>query len=98
MGAIFLVPALTPHGHLVLTEDHDAAPLDLELAQRLQNAFARGSGHGLLQLGAGEVGTVIPPVFSYWRGMVAPAFSPPIHAPAVLSSARRRYPPVPALF
>ncbi len=71
MGAIFLVPALTPHGHLVLTEDHDAAPLDLELAQRLQNAFARGSGHGLLQLGAGEVGTVIPPVFSYWREIAA---------------------------
>src|SRR6266567_5650246 len=71
VGAIFLVPALTPHGHLVLTEDHDAAPLDLELAQRLQNAFARGSGHGLLQLGAGEVGTVIPPVFSYWREIAA---------------------------
>ncbi len=30
-------------------------------------AFARGSGHGLLQLGADEAGTVLPPVFSYWR-------------------------------
>jgi superfamily II DNA or RNA helicase len=67
MGAIFLVPALTPHGHLTLTEDRDAPALDPEFAQRLRDAFARGSGHGLLQLGAGEVGTVIPPVFSYWR-------------------------------
>src|SRR6516162_9810347 len=67
MDAVFLVPALTPHGHLTLTEDHDAQPLDRELAQRLRDAFARGSGHGLLQLGAAEVGTVIPSVFSYWR-------------------------------
>jgi hypothetical protein len=67
MGAVFLVPDLTPHGHLTLTEDRDAQALDRELAQRLRDAFARGSGHGLLQLGAAEVGTVIPSVFSYWR-------------------------------
>jgi len=67
MGAVSLVPALTPHGHLVLTGDCDAPALDSALAQRLQKAFARGSGHGLLQLGAAEVGTVIPSVFSYWR-------------------------------
>jgi superfamily II DNA or RNA helicase len=67
MGAVFLVPALTPHGHLTLTEDRDFPALDRALAQRLREAFARGSGHGLLQLGAGEIGTVIPPVFSYWR-------------------------------
>ncbi|MGA7928063.1 MAG: DEAD/DEAH box helicase [Candidatus Sulfotelmatobacter sp.] len=41
--------------------------LEPELAQRLQDAFARGSGHGLLQLGASEVGVPLPPVFSYWR-------------------------------
>jgi superfamily II DNA or RNA helicase len=67
MGAVLLVPALTPHGHLLLTEDRDFPALDDELAQRLRDAFARGSGHGLLQLGAGEIGTSIPPVFSYWR-------------------------------
>ncbi len=71
MGAILLVPALTPHGHLTLTEDRDAPFLDPELAQRLLDAFARGSGHGLLQLGAGEVGAVIPSVFSYWREFAA---------------------------
>jgi non-specific serine/threonine protein kinase len=67
MGSIFLVPVLTPHGHLALIEDRDASALESELAQRLQNAFARGSGHGLLQLGASEVGVPLPPVFSYWR-------------------------------
>jgi non-specific serine/threonine protein kinase len=38
-----------------------------DVAQRLSDAFARGSGHGLLQLGAAEVDTVLPAVFAYWR-------------------------------
>ena len=38
-----------------------------ELEARLEKAFARGSGHGLLQLGAGEVETILPPAFAYWR-------------------------------
>jgi len=41
--------------------------LEPALAQRLLGAFARGPGHGLLQLGAGEVGAPLPPVLSYWR-------------------------------
>src|ERR1700735_1018645 len=67
MSSVFVVPVLTPHGHLMLSEDRDASALEPELARRLQNAFARGSGHGLLQLGASEVGVALPPVFSYWR-------------------------------
>jgi non-specific serine/threonine protein kinase len=59
--------ALTPHGRLALIEDPDALPLDPELARRLRKAFERGSGHGLLQLGAAEAGATLPPVFSYWR-------------------------------
>jgi hypothetical protein len=45
----------------------DAPALAPEVAERLEVAFARGSGHGLLQLGAGEVGTALPPIFGYWR-------------------------------
>jgi hypothetical protein len=62
-----VVPVLTPHGHLILSEDRDASALEPKLARRLQNAFARGSGPGLLQLGASEVGVPLPPVLSYWR-------------------------------
>ncbi len=51
MSSVFVVPVLTPHGHLILSEDRDASAPEPELARRLQNAFARGSGHGLLQLG-----------------------------------------------
>jgi non-specific serine/threonine protein kinase len=37
----------------------------------LQSSFARGANHGVLQLGAGEVGTALPAVFSYWREFAA---------------------------
>ncbi|MGO9262519.1 MAG: DEAD/DEAH box helicase [Bryobacteraceae bacterium] len=58
---------LTPHGHLVLAHEAEAPSLDAALARRLQDAFEHGSGRGLLWLGADEVGTALPPVFSYWR-------------------------------
>ncbi|MBI4907329.1 MAG: DEAD/DEAH box helicase [Acidobacteria bacterium] len=67
MSSSAVAPILTPHGRLTLVESAEAAPLDFLLAERLQGAFGRGPGHGLLQLGANEVGTVLPPVFSYWR-------------------------------
>ena len=38
-----------------------------DVARRLAAAFARGAGHGLLQLGAGEVGTALPALLGYWR-------------------------------
>jgi superfamily II DNA or RNA helicase len=66
-----LSPVLTPHGRLLLAEADEAPALPAALSQRLQEAFERGSGHGLLQLGAGEVGTVLPPVFGYWRDLGA---------------------------
>ena len=64
-------PVLTPHGRLLLTPADDAPALPPDLSHRLQESFARGAGHGLLQLGAAEVGTVLPPVFSYWRELGA---------------------------
>src|SRR5256885_1505557 len=67
MGSVSLAPTLTPHGRLVLVQAADAPYLDPALAQRLREAFDRGSGHGLLQLGADEVATVLPPVLSYWK-------------------------------
>jgi superfamily II DNA or RNA helicase len=57
-----LEPVLTPHGVLTLRQTGEA----LEHL-RLVEAFRRGSGHGLLWLGANEVGTSLPPVLSYWR-------------------------------
>ena len=67
MDSNSLAPILSPHGRLTLGPVGEGPALDPDIAQRLQAAFARGSGHGLLQLGAAEVGTALPPVFSYWR-------------------------------
>ena len=36
-------------------------------ATRLEQTFSRGAGHGLLYLGANEVGSGLPAVLSYWR-------------------------------
>ena len=55
---------LTPHGRLVIVSDSGAQRLDKRLTERLQEAFARGSGHGLLLLGVDEAGTALPPVFA----------------------------------
>jgi non-specific serine/threonine protein kinase len=65
--AVGLVPVLTPQGRLRLAAADDAPALEPALRDRLEKAFERGSGHGLLQLGAGEVGTALPAVLAYWR-------------------------------
>ncbi len=62
---------LTPHGRLLLEADAGAPPLEAAVAGRLEAAFARGTGHGLLHLGAVEVGTALPPTFLWWRGFAA---------------------------
>ncbi len=67
MDSLPLCLGLTPHGRLVLTHDADAPHLDSGLRDRLLKAFERGSGHGLLLLGADETGTPLPPLHSYWR-------------------------------
>jgi superfamily II DNA or RNA helicase len=55
----------------MLAHVDDESALPDEVSGRFQDAFARGSGHGLLQLGAAEVGTVLPPVLGYWREFAA---------------------------
>jgi non-specific serine/threonine protein kinase len=62
---------LTPHGHLLLEAAEDAPALDSGLAERLAAGFAKGSGYGLLRLGAGEIGHALPPVFVWWRDFAA---------------------------
>ncbi|MPZ55992.1 MAG: ATP-dependent helicase [Rhizobiales bacterium] len=64
---MMLAPVLSPHGVLTLRQTGEAPALDPGRGARLEKAFARGAGHGLLWLGANEVGTALPPVLSYWR-------------------------------
>jgi superfamily II DNA or RNA helicase len=62
-----LTPALSPHGRLLLVASDDVPPLDAAVARRLIDAFERGPGHGLLQIGGAEIGEPLPPALSYWR-------------------------------
>jgi non-specific serine/threonine protein kinase len=64
---MMLAPVLTPHGSLILRQTEETLALESEAYSRLESAFLRGSGHGLLSLGADEVGTALPPAPSYWR-------------------------------
>ncbi|HEY7954512.1 MAG TPA: ATP-dependent helicase, partial [Polyangia bacterium] len=56
---------LTPNGRLALAED-DTVEGDAQ-ARRIAAAFARGAGHGLLQLGLDELGSELPPELAYFR-------------------------------
>jgi hypothetical protein len=68
---MFLSPVLTPHGLLTLRQTEEAPALEPARGERLARAFGRGAGHGLLCLGADEVGTALPAVLSYWRELGA---------------------------
>jgi len=90
---ILLVPslALTPRGHLLLTGGDDTTEPPAAFWRRLEGAFARGSGHGLLELGAGEVGTALPADVGYWRDFAA-RFVTSICTHPDLDADRRQYP------
>jgi hypothetical protein len=66
-----LAPALSPHGVLSLKPSDDTPATDSTAYARIERAFARGAGHGLLHLGAEAVGVALPPVLSYWREFAA---------------------------
>src|SRR5215831_4509960 len=59
--------SLTPHSRLVLISDPTEQPLSEELGKRLQRAFERGTGHGLLLLGAEQPATTLPLGLAWWR-------------------------------
>jgi superfamily II DNA or RNA helicase len=62
---------LTPHGRLIADSPDDTPDIDARVAARLSEAFARGTGDGLVRLGAGEVGQALPPVLVWWRAFAA---------------------------
>ena len=88
--------ALTPRGHLLFTAADGTFQPPEGLSRRLERAFGRGSGHGLLELGAAQVGTVLPADFSYWRDFTARLVTaictrPDLDAPHAPIAARRRF-------
>ena len=61
--------ALSPRGRLLLEPAVDVTSDAIAgaLAERVEAAFLRGQGEGLLQLGAREVGVALPSAFGFWR-------------------------------
>ena len=64
-----LTTVVTPRGALRLERTETAVPLDDAVAARLEGAFARGAGHGLLQLGLAEARSRLPADLAFWRGL-----------------------------
>src|SRR6516165_3733843 len=62
-----LAPALSPHGVLSLKPSNEATAWEPARSTRVVRAFERSAGHGLLCLGADEVGTSLPAALAYWR-------------------------------
>src|SRR5436190_1330428 len=93
-----IAPVLTPHGLLILDRTQwqgvDAVALPAEQSTRLARAFERGSGHGLLCLGADEIGKAVPPILAYWRELGTRYLSAVCALPEIAE--RNRKSPVPA--
>ncbi len=62
--------ALTPRGHLLFAAGATLGSGDVHV-RRLEDAFGRSSGHGLLELGAAQVGTALPAELAFWRDFAA---------------------------
>jgi SNF2-related domain/SNF2 Helicase protein/Helicase conserved C-terminal domain len=62
---------LTPQANLLLVKSVDAPILSEEYQLAIMKSFGRGVGHGLLYLGASQVGTILPPNFAWWRDIAA---------------------------
>ena len=86
-------PVLTPHGLLALADTAEALALESERGARLERAFARAPGHGLLSLAIDEIGTALPPVLSYWRELGAHYVAALCALPGIGESSTK--PPVP---
>jgi len=66
-----LALAVTPRGAVRLERDAagEGRPLPLDAAERIERAFARGAGHGVLHLGLALVETDLPPSVAFFRDL-----------------------------
>src|ERR1700704_1536381 len=71
--------------------------MDAAASIRLIDAFARGTGYGLVWLGAAEVGQALPPLFVWWRDFAALYVgSLCLHASSSEAEERVKLPNIPA--
>ncbi len=88
---------LTPNGRLSAEEQDDGPEIDAAASIRLVDAFARGTGYGLVWLGAAEVGQALSPLFVWWRDFAALYVgSLCLHASGLEAEERVKLPSIPA--
>src|SRR5258708_17344144 len=88
---------LPPHGRLSVEDQDDGPDIDAAASIRLIDAFARGTGYGLVWLGAAEVGQALPPLFAWWRDFAALYVgSLCLHASGLEAEERVKLPSIPA--
>src|SRR5260370_16165496 len=88
---------LTPHGRLSVEDQDDGPDIDAAASVRLIDAFARGTGYGLVWLGAAEVGQPLPPLVVWWRDFAALYVgSLCLHASGLEAEERVKLPSIPA--
>ena len=88
--------ALTPRHHLLFSATGETAGLSNVLDSALERAFGRGSGHGLLELGAAEVGTALPADLELLARLRRPVGHGSVHASRTTTARRvdSRAPPL----
>ena len=91
-----LTPVLNPHGVLSLKPSDDGSASNSVHDTNLEQSFIRGSGHGLLYLGANAVGTSLPPVLAYWREFASRYVTALCNLPDVAEGKSKSHVPVPA--
>ena len=89
-----LALVLTPHGALTFRREGETATPEPAHGARLEAAFGRGAGHGLLSLGADAVAAALPPVLAYWRELGARYVTALCALPGIAEGWSK--PPVPA--
>ncbi|HKU97676.1 MAG TPA: ATP-dependent helicase, partial [Vineibacter sp.] len=90
-----LAPVLSPHGVLSLKPSDEPTALESAHVARLEQAFARGSGHGLLYLGADRIGTTLPPTLAYWREIATRFITALCALPGLDAALRKPHVPAP---
>ena len=66
-----LLCGLTPSGQIDLRRGSlaEGPPLAAAVENRINGAFSQGRGHGVLHLGAAELGTDLDPTLGFWRDL-----------------------------
>lgn len=87
--------SISPHGRLVVLDTvSDQVLPDGHLCERIRQAFSESQAHGLLQLGARELTSPLPPEFAWARDFACRYLTALCRAPEV--SGRSELPALPA--